>query len=94
MPQSETFNYMYVEIPIDATFSVKRIDQTDGYDGHCLRAYSYFGDKMPDIRLADDRRVFRIKNGIDEITVLEGDEIETPTGTIMKIEDYVSTIGL
>lgn len=22
---------------------------TDGYDGHCLRAYSYFGDKMPDI---------------------------------------------
>jgi len=22
---------------------------TDGYDGHCLRAYSYFGDYMPDI---------------------------------------------
>lgn len=22
---------------------------TDGYDGHCLRAYRYFGDKMPDI---------------------------------------------
>jgi len=22
---------------------------TDGYDGHCLRAYSYFGDNMPDI---------------------------------------------
>lgn len=22
---------------------------TDGYDGHCLRAYSYFGDSMPDI---------------------------------------------
>lgn len=22
---------------------------TDGYDGHCLRAYSYFGDQMPDI---------------------------------------------
>lgn len=22
---------------------------TDGYDGHCLRAYSYFKDKMPDI---------------------------------------------
>lgn len=21
----------------------------DGYDGHCLRAYSYFGDQMPDI---------------------------------------------
>lgn len=23
---------------------------TDGFDGHCLRAYSYFGDKMPDIQ--------------------------------------------
>lgn len=22
---------------------------TDGYDGHCLRAYGYFGDMMPDI---------------------------------------------
>jgi DNA polymerase-1 len=22
---------------------------TDGYDGHCLRAHAYFGDKMPDI---------------------------------------------
>nr|WP_232373554.1 DNA polymerase [Alteromonas sp. RKMC-009] len=22
---------------------------TDGYDGHCLRAYGYFGDQMPDI---------------------------------------------
>lgn len=22
---------------------------TDGYDGHCLRAYAYFGDKMPGI---------------------------------------------
>jgi len=22
---------------------------TDGYDGHCLRAHSYFGDQMPDI---------------------------------------------
>ena len=22
---------------------------TDGYDGHCLRAYSYFGTQMPDI---------------------------------------------
>lgn len=22
---------------------------TDGYDGHCLRAYAYFGERMPDI---------------------------------------------
>lgn len=23
---------------------------TEGYDGHCLRAFSYFGDQMPDIQ--------------------------------------------
>ena len=25
-----------------------------GYDGHCLRAYSYWGDKMPDISMAEE----------------------------------------
>ena len=25
-----------------------------GYDGHCLRAYSYWGDKMPDISMAKE----------------------------------------
>ena len=24
----------------------------EGYDGHCLRAYAYLGDEMPDIVLA------------------------------------------
>lgn len=27
---------------------------TEGYDGHCLRAYSYFSSKMPDIVLAEE----------------------------------------
>lgn len=27
---------------------------SDGYDGHCLRALAYFGDKMPDIELAPE----------------------------------------
>ena len=25
-----------------------------GYDGHCLRAYAYFGDQMPDIKQVDE----------------------------------------
>lgn len=29
--------------------SIKKVGQTDGYDGHSLRAYSYFGENMPDI---------------------------------------------
>jgi DNA polymerase-1 len=27
---------------------------TDGYDGHCLRAFAYFGDQMPDINNSVD----------------------------------------
>ncbi len=37
------------EIPKGSTFSIKRVGQTDGYDGHCLRAFGYFGENMPDI---------------------------------------------
>lgn len=29
--------------------SVTLVGSTEGYDGHCLRAYSYFGEHMPDI---------------------------------------------
>lgn len=29
--------------------SIKLVGNTDGYDSHALRAYSYFKDKMPDI---------------------------------------------
>lgn len=29
--------------------SVDRAAVTDGYDGHCMRAYAYFKDQMPDI---------------------------------------------
>ena len=32
----------------------------DGYDGHCLRAYYYFKDKMPDIRLLDESKRYEL----------------------------------
>lgn len=39
-----------LEIPSGATIrSVKHVGNTDGYDGHSLRAYAYFTDRMPDI---------------------------------------------
>ena len=28
---------------------VRKVGRTDGYDGHSLRAFAYFGDSMPDI---------------------------------------------
>lgn len=38
-----------VVIRKDDTVSIKEIGQTPGYDGHCLRAYSYFREQCPDI---------------------------------------------
>lgn len=47
----------------------------DGYDGHCLRAYGYFGDKMPDI---DPNSVTSI-NSIAKKYKAERGESKAPT---------------
>lgn len=47
--QFGTLKRSTVEIPAGAEFSIKKIGQTKGYDGHCLRAFTYFADEMPDI---------------------------------------------
>lgn len=38
-----------LEIKSTDTISIKQIPNTPGYDGHSLRAFSYFGDQMPDM---------------------------------------------
>ena len=48
---------------------------TDGYDGHCLRAYTYFGDRMPDI---DPTSVESI-NSIEEKYPQERQDSKAPT---------------
>lgn len=45
----ETLKKSILNIPTGATIKIKRVGRTDGYDGHSLRAYSYFEDMMPDI---------------------------------------------
>ena len=41
----------------------KGLVYTDGYDGHCLRAYGYFSDKMPDIKkVPDDEVCYKVTN--------------------------------
>lgn len=40
-----------LEIQSDSdTVSIIQIQDTESYDGHCLRAYAYFHDQMPDIK--------------------------------------------
>ena len=45
----ETLPRSTVNIPAGAKISIKQVGKTDGFDGHCLRAFAYFGDQMPDI---------------------------------------------
>ena len=64
---------------------------TDGYDSHAYNAYYYWQTKFPEVKLlpqGTNLRAFKLL--IDGVyhTVLEGEIIETPQGTLMKIEDY------
>ena len=47
----------------------------DGYDGHCLRAYSYFGDRMPDINPDSVESI----NSIDKLYKNERQDSKAPT---------------
>ena len=38
-----------LEIKSSDELNIVQVENTQGYDGHCLRAYSYFGNQMPDI---------------------------------------------
>jgi DNA polymerase-1 len=60
---------------------------TDGYDGHCLRAHAYFGDQMPDIRLANGRRTFKVIQGGKEHCLFEGELVQLPGGETRPIEE-------
>ena len=44
---------------------------TDGFDGHSLRAYSYWGDSMPDIQQATDEKCYMV----DGVSFKESDTI-------------------
>jgi DNA polymerase-1 len=65
---------------------------TDGYDGHCLRAFAYFGDQMPDIRqaaVAD--RCFKVKTKTNTLLLKSGDLIISPSGDKIPVEEYFDT---
>ena len=49
MQQFATLEKSTINIPSTAQFSIKKIGNTPGYDAHCLRAFAYFGEEMPDI---------------------------------------------
>lgn len=62
---------------------------TDGYDGHCLRAYAYFGDKMPDI---DPNSVDSI-NSIAKLYKPERAESKAPTFALTYQGTYITLMA-
>ena len=49
MNEYDNLSAVELAIPEDATVAMIALGSTSGYDGHCLRAYSYFSEQMPDI---------------------------------------------
>ena len=49
MNEYDNLTAVELTIPDDATVAMIALGSTSGYDGHCLRAYSYFSEQMPDI---------------------------------------------
>jgi len=63
---------------------------TDKFDGHCLRAATYFPDQMPDITqqldLKPGERVFRIKKDDGSLYYAKGSDIMPLSGKTVKQE--------
>ena len=58
------------------TVTIEKLPNASGYDGHCLRAYSYFKDKMPDIELAqENEKCYSAKGGSSDIFWKSSDTI-------------------
>lgn len=76
MLQYKTLKRATLDIPTTVKkISVKPVGQTDGYDGHCLRAYSYFKEEMPDIDPLSVDSINSIKNKYGKIR----DKSKAPT---------------
>ena len=89
MSQFATLNRSTLEIPAGAKIrSIKKVGNTDGYDGHSLRAYAYFTDRMPDI---DPNSVESI-NSIQEKYKPERQDSKAPTFALTYQGTYITLI--
>ncbi len=61
--------------------SIEYIGNTDGYDGHCLRAYSYWKELMPDItkqldKLDTTEQIYKVTYDDGSVKYLTESEIK------------------
>lgn len=66
---------MSLDIPSGSNVIIELIGRTEGYDSHCIRAYKYFGDSMPNI---DPNSVDSI-NSIAKLYKKERQDSKAPT---------------
>lgn len=57
---------------------------SDGFDGHSLRAHSYWGDQMPSIQQATTERCFMV----DGVSFTESDTIKYNGKSYTGLEFY------
>ena len=48
-----------LEIKSTDSVSITQAPNTDGFDGHCLRAYAYFGDQMPKVTIPTEGKAYK-----------------------------------
>lgn len=61
-------NYMKLKIDKNSKFSIELDHTFESYDGHCLRAYSYYKEQMPEIHLAEEgTKVYKVTTDDGEI---------------------------
>lgn len=63
----------------------------DGYDGHSLRAYSYWPECFSYVRQAETERCFKLVIDGDTYYGKAGDTIVLPNGTSLPIEQYYAS---
>lgn len=76
--------------------SMKLRVYTDGFDGHMLRAYSYFRDEMQDVvQIPENTNGYRIKQADGSTIYLSPDMmVLCPDGKIRSIKDYYESIRI
>ena len=68
---------------------MKRVGNTDGYDGHSLRAHAYYGEEMPDI---DPNSVASI-NSISKLYPNQRQDSKTPTFLLTYAGTYIGMMA-
>ena len=71
-----------LEIKSTDSVSITQAPNTDGFDGHCLRAYAYFGDQMPKVTIPTEGKAYRYE--ADDGTVTYYHESDPELQTLIK----------